>query len=273
MNKIVAIMYDFDKTLCTKDMQEYTFIPDLGITPAEFWADANKLREVDKMDQVLTYMYLMVKKSHDINHELTKEYLNSLGDKVELFPGVIDWFERINKYGEERGLTIEHYIISSGVKEIIEGSKIGKYFKQIYASEFYYDEQGRAVWPNRAVNYTNKTQFLVRINKGILDSADDYTINRRMDANDRRIPTPNMIYIGDGITDVPCMTLTKERGGVSIAVFTDKSAKIAKELDEDGRVNYATRADYQDGTMIDTIVKNTIDGIALRYEDHHLRAR
>ena len=178
-NKVIAIMYDFDKTLCTKDMQEYTFIPNLGITPAEFWSEANKLRSVDKMDQVLTYMYLMVKKTDDIGYHITRDYLRKMGDKIELFPGVIDWFKRINEYGREKGVTIEHYIISSGVKEIIEGSKIGEYFKQIYASEFHYDEKGHAVWPNVAINYTNKTQFLMRINKGILDMADDYGINKK----------------------------------------------------------------------------------------------
>ena len=137
-NKIIAIMYDFDKTLCTKDMQEYTFIPNLGITPDEFWNDANKLREKYKMDQVLTYMYLMFNKTVINNMTLKRDYLNKIGDDIELFPGVIDWFERINKYGLEHGVQIEHYIISSGLKEIIEGSKIGKYFKEIYASEFYY---------------------------------------------------------------------------------------------------------------------------------------
>ena len=265
-NKIVAIMYDFDKTLCTKDMQEYTFIPNLGMTPSDFWAEANRLREVDKMDQVLTYMYLMVKKTEDIGYHLTREYLRDMGDKIELFPGVLDWFDRINKYAKERGITIEHYIISSGVKEIIEGSKIGEYFKKVYASEFHYDEKGHAVWPNVAINYTNKTQFLMRINKGILDTSDDYGINKRMEKKDRRIALNNMIYIGDGITDVPCMKLTKEGGGVSIAVYTDKSEKIAHDLYMDERINYMAPADYRDGSRIDTVVKKTIDAMALSAE-------
>ena len=191
-DNVIAIMYDFDKTLCTKDMQEYTFIPNLKISTGEFWDNANKLREVDKMDSVLTYMYLMVKKTEDMGYHLTRQYLKDMGDKIELFPGVIDWFQRINEYGKSRGVTIEHYIISSGVREIIEGSKIGKYFKQIYASEFYYDDKGHAVWPLRAINYTNKTQFLVRINKGILDPSDDYGINKKMESRDRRISKRNM---------------------------------------------------------------------------------
>ena len=269
-NKIIALMYDFDKTLCTKDMQEYTFIPNLGISTNEFWNSANKLREIDKMDSVLTYMYLMVKKTDDIGYHLTKDYLNKMGHDIELFPGVKDWFERINEYGKEKGVTIEHYIISSGVKEIIEGSSIGKYFKKVFASEFYYDELGHAVWPKVAINYTNKTQFLMRINKGILDISDDYNINKKMDDADKRISMSNMIYIGDGLTDVPCMKLTKDGGGVSIAVYTDKSKKVAEDLYNDGRINYMAKSDYTEGSKIDTIVKKTIDAMAINTELNNL---
>ena len=262
-NNVIAIMYDFDKTLCTKDMQEYTFIPNLGIDSASFWSDANKLRNEDKMDQVLTYMYLMVRKTLDLGHHVTRDYLHDMGKDIELFPGVEDWFKRINKFGKEHGVTIEHYIISSGVKEIIEGSVIGKYFKVIYASEFYYDEHGYAVWPKIAINYTNKTQFLKRINKGVLDVADDYNINRKMRVQDKRIPMKRMIYIGDGITDVPCMKLTKDGGGVSIAVYTDKSKKIAKDLYDDERINYLAQADYSEDSKIDMYVKKSIEMMAI----------
>lgn len=262
-NKVIAIMYDFDKTLCTKDMQEYTFIPNLGIDVASFWNDANKLRNEDKMDQVLTYMYLMVKKTDDLGHHITRKYLNHMGKDIELFPGVSAWFTRINEFGKEHGVIIEHYIISSGVKEIIEGSIIGKYFKNIYASEFYYDELGHAVWPKIAINYTNKTQFLMRINKGVLDVSDDYNINKKIPIQDKRISRKNMIYIGDGITDVPCMKLTKDGGGVSIAVYTDKSKKVAKDLYDDGRINYLAKADYTDGSKIDMYVKKSIEMMAV----------
>lgn len=269
-NNIIAIMYDFDKTLCTKDMQEYTFIPNLGIDSSEFWQNANKLREEDKMDQVLTYMYLMVKKTEELGYHLTRDYLNKMGKDIELFPGVNDWFKKINEYGREKGVTIEHYIISSGVKEIIEGSVIGNNFKKIFASEFYYDNSGHAVWPKAAINYTNKTQFLMRINKGILDTADDVNINKKMDEIDRRIAISNMIYIGDGLTDVPCMKLTKDGGGVSIAVYTDKSEKIAKSLLNDERINYMTKADYRESSKIDLIVKKTIDAMAINTELNNL---
>lgn len=262
-NNIIAIMYDFDKTLCAKDMQEYTFIPNLGIDAKSFWNDANKLREENKMDQVLTYMYLMFKKMIDNNRSLKRDYLNRMGEDIELFPGLDTWFDRINEYGKSMGMEIEHYIISSGLKEIIEGTKIGNKFKMIYASEFFYNEDGNAMWPKLAVNYTNKTQFLSRINKGVLDISDDNSLNKKTIDGDRRISTANMIYIGDGFTDVPCMKLTKDGGGVSIAVYADNKINTALNLLNDDRINYMTLADYREGSEIDKIVKKTIESMAL----------
>lgn len=260
---IIAIMYDFDKTLCAKDMQEYTFIPNLGIDAALFWKEADQLRNDNKMDQVLTYMYLMFQKMAINNRPLKREYLNEMGKNIELFPGLIDWFDRVNEYGKSVGMEVEHYIISSGLKEIIEGTEIGKKFKQIYASEFFYNEDGNAMWPKLAVNYTNKTQFLSRINKGVLDISDDASLNKKMFDNDRRISTANMIYIGDGYTDVPCMKLTRDGGGVSIAVYTDKTINTARNLLKDERINYMAPADYQENSEIDEIVKRTIESMAL----------
>lgn len=263
---IIAIMYDFDKTLCAKDMQEYTFIPNLGINASEFWKEADEIREENKMDQVLTYMYLMFKKMVSNNRSLKRKYLNDMGKNIELFDGLEEWFERVNEYGESVGMKVEHYIISSGLKEIIEGTKIGKYFKQIYASEFFYNEDGNAIWPKLAVNYTNKTQFLSRINKGVLDISDDTSLNKKMIDNARRISTANMIYIGDGYTDVPCMKLTKEGGGVSIAVYTDKTIKTAQNLLKEERINYLALADYTKDSEIDKIIKKVIQNMAINTE-------
>ena len=265
-NNIIAIMYDFDKTLCTRDMQEYTFFPNLGIEASDFWKEANELRSDNKMDQILSCMYLMFKKTIDNNKTLKRDYLKKMGEGIELFDGVVSWFDRITEYGRSKGVEIEHYIISSGLKEIIEGSKIGDKFKCIFASEFFYNEDGNAMWPKLAVNYTNKTQFLMRINKGILDISDDDRLNDKMLENDRRISTSNMIYIGDGFTDVPCMKLTKENGGISIAVYTDNNYKTAKKLLNDGRINYMVPADYREGTDIDMIVKKTIDVMTINTE-------
>lgn len=262
-NNIIAIMYDFDKTLCTKDMQEYTFIPNLGIDAGTFWEEANKLRIENNMDQVLTYMYLMFRKMVDNNRSLKRAYLNQMGEDILLFDGLEDWFTRNNAYGKSVGMEVEHYIISSGLKEIIEGTKIAKYFKEIYASEFFYNEDGNAMWPKLAVNYTNKTQFLSRINKGVLNISDNDSLNEKTLDGDRRISTSNMIYIGDGFTDVPCMKLTKDGNGVSIAVYSSENAKTAKKLLLDDRINYMALANYEEGSELDRIIKDTINSMAI----------
>jgi len=262
-NNVVAIMYDFDKTLCTKDTVEYSFLPNLKLTPEEFWSETRQFRNIYKSDQVLSYMYMMCKKMKDNNLRLNRKYLNDMGKDIELFPGVLEWFDRIDEYGKELGLEIEHYVLSSGLTEIIEGSPIGHKFKRIFASEFLYDDEGNAIWPNLSINYTNKTQFLTRINKGILDITDN-SINDKMLSDERRIPTSNMIYIGDGFTDIPCMKLTKDKGGVSIAVYTDDSYHIAKKIFTDGRTNYIALADYQIDSKIDNIIKSELKKISTK---------
>lgn len=259
---IVAIMYDFDKTLCTKDMQEYTFIPSLAESAKEFWEETTQLARKEKMDAILTYMYLMLKKSKAKNKKISRQAFIEAGRDIELYPGVNDWFDRIKKYGLDNGVCIEHYIISSGLKEIIEGCPISDKFKQIYACEFHYDVNGVADWPKTAVNYTNKTQYLFRINKGILDLSNDRELNKFVHEDDRRVPFRNMIYIGDGMTDVPCMKLVKLNGGHSIAVYKkDKTA--GNELLKDRRVDYTLKADYREGKELDSIVKNIIEQIAI----------
>ena len=174
---IVAMIYDFDKTLCDKDMQEYSFIPNLGLDIKEFWNRTTEITMNNKMDKILAYMYMMVNESKKNHQFITKEYLNSLGKDINFFPGITSWFTRINEYGKSLGLEIEHYIVSSGLKEIIEGTEIAKYFKVIYGCEFLYDENNNAVWPKMSINYTTKTQFISRINKGVLDICEDNALN------------------------------------------------------------------------------------------------
>lgn len=259
---IVAIMYDFDKTLCTKDMQDYSFIPSLGMTESEFWSFANELGTNEHMDSVLAYMYAMVKISKDRNIPLLRQKLVDMGRNVELFSGVEGWFKRISDFGSEQGVQVEHYVISSGMKEIIEGTSISKYFKSIFACEFLYDENGNGVWPKTDVNYTNKTQFVYRINKGVLDVANDNDLNRSMPDNSKRVPFCNMIYIGDGLSDVPCMKMMKAYGGYSIAVYQSRDSKVEDLLRND-RVDYIYPADYSAGTGLDTTVRNIIRKMAI----------
>lgn len=261
---IVAIMYDFDKTLCTKDMQEYAFIPALGMSSAAFWGEANALTDAEEMDNILAYMYKMVEKAREKKVPITRDTFREMGRSVEFFDGVLNWFDRINEYGEQAGVRIEHYIVSSGIKEIIEGTLIAEKFKKIYACEFMYDYNGSIQWPKFAVNYTAKTQFLFRINKGVLtiDSKSADKLNQYTPENERRIPFRNMIYIGDGLTDVPCMKLVKSNGGQSIAVYDQgKGRDAAINLLKADRVNFVAAADYGPGSDIETIVQAIIKKI------------
>lgn len=262
---VVALMYDFDKTLCTKDMQEYGFISDLGMDPSEFWNKANSLAAEQEMDGILAYMYTMVDTCRKREIRITKEKFNDLGKAIEFFPGVLTWFKRMNEYADSLGLQLEHYIVSSGVKEIIEGTPIKEEFKKIYACEFMYDYNDLVAWPKVAVNYTGKTQFLFRINKGVLDLTpnSDAELNRYTPSEERRIPFRNMVYIGDGITDVPCMKLVKVNGGQSIAVYNPEKGKdTVKNLVKDNRVNFISKADYSEHSEIDIIVKAILDKMA-----------
>ena len=261
---IIALMYDFDKTLCTKDMQEYTFIPRVNMSPEAFWGQAVRLSQEEKMDPILAYMMLMIDKARSEHVKIHRESFVEMGEDLELFPGVEDWFERINELGRELGVEIEHYIISSGLKEIIEGSSVYRNFKEVFACEFYYDENDVAVWPKNVVNYTTKTQFLFRINKGILDLSENTVIKRYTPKDERRIPFENMIYIGDGMTDVPCMKLVKVHGGYSIAVHKPDERQKVESLIRDGRVDIITEADYSPGSDIEKTVMEMIRGMAIR---------
>lgn len=260
---IVAIMYDFDKTLCTKDMQDYNFIPSLNMTSKDFWAAANGFGRDEHMDSILAYMYVMIEKSKEKNIPLLRQTLVENGKDIEFYSGVTEWFDRINQYGAIIGVSVEHYIISSGLKEIIEGSGISDKFKEIFACEFYYDETGHAVWPKTAVNYTNKTQFVYRINKGVLDVANDVDLNRSMPDDSKRVPFNNMIYIGDGLSDVPCMKMMKAYGGQSIAVYTDANKEKVEQLLIEDRVDFIFPADYSKDSSLDKTMKNILKKIAI----------
>lgn len=256
----VAILYDFDKTLCTTDMQEYDFIKNLGLTPAEFWGSTGEISNKYEMDKILAYMYMMIQQCKEKNIPLTKEYLNKCGENVILYRGVQTWFDRINEYGEQLGVNVEHYIISSGITEIIEGTPIAKYFKRIYGCSFLYDENGEACWPANAINFTLKTQYVFRISKGVLDVTDDDNLNKH--TQNRKIAYRNMIYIGDGLTDIPCMKLLREKGGKAIALYPSGKRDKVMQLIKDNRINYACVADYSQNSTLEKIVKLMIESRA-----------
>ncbi len=260
---IAAFLYDFDKTLCTTDMQDYAFIPSLGMAPAEFWEQANRFGRENHMDGILAYMYTMLREAGRKNLPFTRAELVEKGRSIVLFPGVEDWFSRVNAFGEEQGVQVEHYVISSGLREIIEGSSISGAFREIYASEFYYDEQGRPVWPKLAVNFTAKTQFVYRINKGVLDVSNDRDLNASMPDDSKRVPFTNMIYVGDGLSDVPCMKMMRAYGGQAIAVYQASNRAGVEDLLAKGRVDFIFPADYSPGTALEETVKNILRRMAI----------
>lgn len=262
---IVALLYDFDRTLCTQDMQNYAFIPSLGMAPEDFWREANDFGRREHMDGILAYMYTMIRQCREKGVPLTRESLRRCGRSVTLFPGVEDWFGRIDRFGALLGVQVEHYVISSGLREIIDGSAIAGRFKEIYASEFYYDEAGRPVWPKLAVNFTAKTQFVYRINKGVLDVSDDRTLNASMPDDSKRVPFTHMIYLGDGLSDVPCMKMMRAYGGQAIAVYQSANRQGVEQLLRQGRVDYIYPADYREGAGLELTVKDILRKMAVEH--------
>ena len=261
---VLAICYDFDKTLSPDDMQAQDFIQSLHVDVKEFWQESNTLAKEHDMDNNLAYMYMMATKSYG-KQFLTKEVLADYGSKVALYNGVDIWFERIRQYGLNQNVQIEHYIISSGLKEMIEGTEMAKNgaFKKIYASTFMFDDKGVAVWPAQAINYTNKTQFLFRIQKGVLD-INDAGVNDYIRPEEQRVPFRNMIYIGDSDTDIPCMSLVNVNGGHSIGVYDPDSKNKNKvyKMMQHHRIRYYAAADYTEGSDLDTVVKQIIQKTA-----------
>ena len=258
---VLAICYDFDKTLSPDDMQAQGYIQSVNYNIEDFWNKSNGIAKANDMDQNLAYMYTMVQEARG-KLVFNKAKLMEYGSKVQLFPGVNNWFTRIDQYGREHNVIVEHYIISSGLKEMIEGTSIAKngVFKKIYASSFYYDDYGVAVWPAQVINFTNKTQFLFRIEKGVLD-INDSRVNDYFPPEKMRVPFRNMIYIGDSDTDIPCMKLVNTYGGHSIGVYDPEKKKKDKvrKLIKENRIRYFAPADYTEGSELDHLVKAIID--------------
>jgi len=270
----VALIYDFDGTLAPGNMQERDFIPAIKMKTKKFWTEVSKISKQKQADNILVYMKLMLDKAQAASVPVRRKDFQDYGKNLSFFKGILPykdgdisekgWFDRINQYGKTSGIKIEHYIVSSGIREMIEGTKLVKKFKAIYASSFLYDHNEIAVWPALALNYTTKTQYLFRINKGSLDVSDNSSINKFIPEEERVIPFNHMIYIGDGDTDIPCFRLIKERGGHSIAVYkpnTSGAKTKTENLISNGRVNFITTADYRNASKIDKIVKGIIDKI------------
>ncbi|MBX7137536.1 MAG: haloacid dehalogenase-like hydrolase [Oligoflexia bacterium] len=261
----IALIYDFDNTLTPLAMQEYTVLPELGITGDSFWKEVNREADKTKGDRMLTWMRLMLKKIADKEKRLGRKELRALAKNIEYFAGVEEWFSRMNRYVRKHApgyVRLHHYLISAGLLEIVEGCTIKKEFKRIYASELHYDHNGVATFPSVLINDTMKTQFLFRINKG--KEQLDESINEHMPENLRPVPFSHMVYIGDGMSDVPSMTLTKKNGGYAIAVHNPRdkgSISICEKLRAANRVDYFAAADYRKDKALDRYVRNILDVI------------
>ena len=257
-----AIAYDFDGTLSNHNMQEYDFIPKLGLTAEEFWKESSIIGTRQNADHILSYMYLMIKKAQAADLPIRREDFVNNGKKITLFPGVETWFDRINSFGKSIGVNVEHYIISSGLKEIIEGCSINGKFKKVFASSFMYDANGVACWPAQAINYATKTQYLFRINKGALDESENSTVNRYIPDEQRTIPFNRMLFIGDGSTDIPCFRVMNNLGGHSIAVYDDKNPNgknRVRDICASGkRASLIFKTDYSENSPIEHAVKSIL---------------
>ena len=261
---IIALIYDFDGTLSPGNMQEFGFIQAVGQTPPEFWTKSDSIAIGQDASNVLAYMKLMFDEARKYGIPLRKEKFKEFGKDIELYDGVKEWFRSVNEYGAAHGVQIEHYINSSGLKEIIEGSPIASEFKHIFAGSFIYDENGEAEWPGIAVDYTAKTQFLFKISKGIFSSRDNKKVNESMKDEKKRIPFSHMIYFGDGDTDVPCMKIVNMFGGHAIAVFdpnNEKKRQQTEKLLRQGRVRFITPAVYTKDSRTFKVVCSIIDKI------------
>lgn len=261
----VAFCYDFDGTLAAGNMQEYGFMTRLGIKPEDFWRKVDTMAKENGADNISCYMKCMLDAAKAQHMAFKREDFVACGKDIPLFKGVTRWFDRINAYALERGILISHYLISSGLREIAEGTAIAGKFKQIFASSFLYNEYGEADWPGLVVNFTGKTQYLYRINKGCLDVSDNKSVNNKMPENERPVPFSHMLYFGDGDTDVPCMSMLKRWGGHSVAVFQPYkhgARNRAQKYINEERAQFMAPADYSAGKAIDRYAKALIDKLA-----------
>ena len=273
---VVALIYDFDGTLSPLNMQEYDFLKAIGIKErSQFWAENAALIAEHNASNVLSYMYLMLKKARAADVSIRREQFVEFGRSIELYKGVERWFGLVNALGNRYNVHIEHYINSSGLREMIEGTPIARHFKEVYACSFMYID-GVAVWPAVAVDFTAKTQFLFMINKGIAKVSENYKVNRYVPDNERPVPFRHMIYFGDGETDVPCMRLVKQKGGNSIAVYRPRNSakrQLAEQLVCENRVNFACAADYLEDGEIFSIVEAIIRQIRSNMDFDNLQAK
>lgn len=270
-----ALVYDFDGTLARGNCAEHGLMPALGLSDdSDFWSRVQHKNGERDGDEILTYLGELALRAREAGKrtELTPLRLNAHGASIPLFPGVEDWFESINRFAQDHGIALSHYVVSSGLEDMIRGTAIASHFRRIFGCRYHYDEKtGDAKWPAVAINYTTKTQYLFRINKGIENSWDNQKVNEYTEPRDRPFPFERMIYFGDGDTDIPAMKMVKTQGGCSIAVFDGQKwgesrtqEKIEKLISED-RASYVVPGDYTVGSQLDVTVRGTLRLYARKY--------
>ncbi|MBS0334956.1 MAG: haloacid dehalogenase-like hydrolase [Proteobacteria bacterium] len=239
----------------------------------DFWTEARALAVAQRGDPILAYMHLMLEKARARGIELSRGAWTRRGANLPLFPGVPGWFERQTARAAGLGLDLRHFIISSGNRELIEGSPIARHFERIYASAFLFDAQDDAIGAALAVNYTSKTQYLFRINKWTLEEWDEDSINRVVVKGERPVPFDRIAFFGDGLTDIPTMRLVTDQGGAAVAVYNAESPRslaAAKRLLDDGRARYSGLADYAEGSELDRLADDLLRQMARRVGAHGL---
>jgi hypothetical protein len=264
-----ALVYDFDGTLAPGNIQEHSLIPrHLEMAIADFWEAVGAEKRQHDADEILVYLGLLLTKARAMGKPLTKSLLVEHGAHTPLFQGVPDWFDRIDAHALVRGLQLEHYVISSGNEEMIAGTSIANRFTKIFASRYRYDQHGHADWPAVAINYTSKTQYLFRINKGVDNVWNNDPVNRWVPTDERPVPFSRIIYLGDGDTDIPSMKMVRHQGGHSIAVFDperwakpEMQQKVYNLIAED-RAHFVVPADYRNGSQLDITMKGILGRIA-----------
>jgi hypothetical protein len=263
-----AIVYDFDGTLARGNVQEHTFLPEMGVEKAAFWGEVGRLKEAHDADQILIYMWQMLEQARVRGVPVTRELLRRHGAATPLFDGLDTWFDRVDAHARALGLALDHYVVSSGNAEIIEGCPIFARFTRVFGSRFVFDERGHAIWPAVAINYTTKTQFLFRINKGVTNSWDDNAVNRWLPMDERPVPFTRMIFLGDGDSDIPAMKMVRHQGGCSIAVFDEEEWAAGKSQDKlhrliaEDRAHFVAPANYSEGSQLDVTVRGILGRFA-----------
>lgn len=266
-----AMVYDFDGTLAQGNLQECSFIPKMNISREDFWGEVKRRTREEDGDEILVYMHLMLEKAREARETVSKSMLQEHGRSAKLFPGLEGgaWFTRINSFANSLGLDLLHYVVSSGIEEMIRGCPIQQNFRKIYASKYIYDGEA-AAWPGVAINYTTKTQYLFRINKGVENHWNNDDINKYMPQASRPVPFGRMIFLGDGDTDIPTMKMLTYQGGSSIAVYDE--ARQSRDLEKihrliaDGRVDFVAPANYEENSQLEIIIKGILGRIARSLE-------